>query len=137
MNPLEFSGAIGLRQLEKLPRIFEERRRNAKYFKEKMSEHPFLMTQKEIGMSSWFGFSLIIKQGAPIDRHSLIEKLNCSGFEGRPIVAGNFARNSVLRFFDYDIFGDLGNADHVDQYGLFIGNHHYSINEAIDALCRI
>lgn len=137
LRPLELSGAIGLRQLEKLPHLIRERRRNAEYFQEKMSEHPFLMIQKEIGNSSWFGFSLIIKPGSLIQRPALIDKLISSGFECRPIVAGNFARNSVLRFFDYEISGNLDNADRVDKYGLFIGNHHYPITEAIDVLSRI
>ena len=137
LRPLELSGAIGLRQLEKLPRLVAERRRNAQYFHEKMSKHPYLMIQSEIGSSSWFGFSLVIKPGSAIDRHTLISKLNAAGFECRPIVAGNFARNSVMRYFDYEVFGELGNADYVDSHGLFIGNHHYPIIEAIDKLICI
>jgi len=137
LRPLELSGAIGSQQLLKLPRLVAERRRNAQYFIENMSDHPFLMIQKEIGESSWFGFSLVIKRGAPVKRSYLIERLNNVGFECRPIVAGNFTRNSVLKFFDYDIYGDLGNADHVDKFGLFVGNHHYPIKEAIDALSSI
>ena len=53
-----------------------ERRRNTEYFQEKMSEHPYLMIQKEIGSSSWFGFSLIVKPGSAVDRSTLIGRLN-------------------------------------------------------------
>jgi CDP-6-deoxy-D-xylo-4-hexulose-3-dehydrase len=137
LRPLELSGAIGSQQLKKLPTLVAERRKNAEYFVEKMSNHPVLMIQKEIGKSSWFGFSLIIKRDADIDRNHLIKKLQHVGFECRPIVAGNFARSSVLKFFDYEVFGDLCNADLVDKFGLFVGNHHYPITEAIDALSRI
>ena len=137
LRPLELSGAVGLRQLEKLPRLVAERRRNAEYFQEKMSKHPYLMIQKEIGSSSWFGFSLIVKPGSAVDRSTLIGRLNSAGFECRPIVAGNFARNSVMRYFDYEIFGELVNAEYVDNYGLFIGNHHYPVTEAIDILTCI
>lgn len=137
LRPLELSGAIGLRQLEKLPRLVAARRRNAEYFQEKMSKHPYLMIQKEVGISSWFGFSLVIKPGSDVDRHTLIRRLNNAGFECRPIVAGNFARNTVMRYFDYEVFGELLNSDYVDNYGLFVGNHHYSIAEAIDSLALI
>jgi len=137
LRPLELSGAIGSQQLLKLPNLIAERRQNAEYFVEKMSDHPFLMIQKEIGESSWFGFSLVIKPGTMLERISLIERLNDAGFECRPIVAGNFARNNVLKFFDYDIHGELLNADHIDEFGLFIGNHHYPIREAIDALLSL
>lgn len=137
LRPLELSGAIGSQQLHKLPGLITERRRNAELFVEKMCDHPFLAIQKEIGRSSWFGFSLVLRPGVSMDRASLIKKLNRAGFECRPIVAGNFARNSVLKFFNYDVHGDLVNADHVDKCGLFVGNHHYPIVDAVEALSRI
>ena len=137
LRPLELSGAVGLQQLLKLPNLVAQRRSNAEYFTERMLDHPFLMIQKEIGKSSWFGFSLVIKRGASIERSWLINKLNNAGFECRPIVAGNFARSSVLRFFDYSIYGDLNNADHADRFGLFVGNHHYPIHDAIDTLSAL
>ncbi len=58
VRPLELEGTIGIEQLKKLPRFIEQRRENARYFKEVMKDHPDLVIQKEIGESSWFGFSL-------------------------------------------------------------------------------
>ena len=52
-------------------------------------------------------------------------------------MAGNFANNPVLRYFDYEIYGDLVNASLVDKNGLFVGNHHYPIADAIDALSKL
>ena len=49
-------------------------------------------------------------------------------------MAGNFAKNEVVKYFDSDVYGDLKNAEHIDSHGLFIGNHHYPITEAIAAL---
>ena len=63
-----------------------------------MLNHPFLLIQTEIGLSSWFGFSLIIKPGSLIKRSELLDKLNNAGFECRPIVSGNFAKNSSAIF---------------------------------------
>jgi CDP-6-deoxy-D-xylo-4-hexulose-3-dehydrase len=59
------------------------------------------------------------------------------GFECRPIVAGNFARNKVVEYFDYEIFGSLKNSDHIDKNGLFIGNQNHSLMDAIDVLSVI
>ena len=39
-----------------------------------------------------------------------------------------------MKYFDYEIHGELKNADYIDVNGLFVGNHHYSVEEAIDAL---
>ena len=137
VRPLELSGAIGIEQIKKLPSLITERRLNGKFLQSKLAQHPDLIIQKEIGESSWFGFSLVIKPGSALTRAALIGKLQESGFEVRPIVAGNFAKNEVVRYFDHEIFGDLVNANHIDQFGLFIGNHHYPIKDAIDTLASL
>ncbi|MEM6620226.1 MAG: pyridoxamine 5-phosphate oxidase, partial [Pseudomonadota bacterium] len=70
-------------------------------------------------------------------RADLLARLHDLGFETRPIVSGNFAKNPVLRYFDHEIAGPLDNADWIDRNGLFIGNHHYPMPEAIKALAAL
>ena len=137
LRPLEMSGAIGIEQIAKLPRLIEERRRNGALLQQNLSNHTDLMIQQEIGSSSWFGFSLVIRPVSTMTRTTLMQRLEALGFEYRPIVSGNFARKEVVRYFDHSIFGDLKNADHIDANGLFIGNHHYPIEEAVEALKTI
>lgn len=137
VRPLEIEGALGVEQVKKLPMIIEERRRNGKSFQKVMFDHPDIIIQKEIGESSWFGFSLVIRPKSSMTRKTLLEKLNNLGFECRPIVAGNFAKNQVVKYFDSEIHGVLNNAQHIDKNGLFIGNHHYPIEEAFEALKNI
>ncbi|MBF5038115.1 DegT/DnrJ/EryC1/StrS family aminotransferase [Methylophilus sp. 13] len=134
LRPLELSGAIGLQQLEKLPSLISERRKNAELLKSKLSEHPDILIQKEIGESSWFGFSLVIKSTSKLTRQELISKLVHAGIECRPIVTGNFTKNEVIKYFDSTVSGSLKNAEHIDKNGLFIGNHHYSLLEEIHLL---
>lgn len=136
-RPLEMSGALGIEQVKKLPMIVAERRKNAAVLQDVMGNHPDLLIQREIGKSSWFGFSLVIRPGSSMTREQLLGRLTEIGFESRPIVAGNFAKNEVMKYFDASIHGALSNADHIDRYGLFIGNHHYPIAEAIQALKSI
>lgn len=137
LRPLEMSGAIGIEQIAKLPRLIEERRRNGTLLQKGLSDHPDLLIQQEIGKSSWFGFSLVIRPGSTMTRTTLMHRLETLGFEYRPIVSGNFARKEVVRYFGHSIFGNLKNADHIDAHGLFIGNHHFPIDEAIAALQTI
>ena len=134
VRPLELEGAIGIEQVKKLPMIISERRKNAELFKNILTDHPNLIIQKEVGMSSWFGFSIIVRPNSNLSRKELVSKLNHLGFELRPIVTGNFLKNDVIKFFDYEVHGDLKNAEYLDKNGLFIGNHHYPILEAINAL---
>ena len=134
LRPLEMSGALGLEQIKKLPTLIEGRRGNAKIIQKKLRNHPIFFLQEEIGESSWFGFSLVLRPNNNISRKKLISELNLIGFEVRPIVAGNFARNEVMSLMDHKISGPLKNADHIHDNGLFIGNHHTPMDEAIEAL---
>ena len=90
VRPLEMSGAIGIEQLKKLPNFINQRRKNAEYFIELFSEHPFLQIQKETGSSSWFGFSLILRDESPISRSDLTKILVENRIECRPIVLETF-----------------------------------------------
>ena len=132
LRPLEISGAIGLCQIKKLPYLIEQRRKNGSLFKAEMRDHPVIQIQDEIGDSSWFGFSLVIRPGLKIERSDLLNKLENAGIECRPIVAGNFVRKEVAKYLEHTVFGDLPNADHMDTMGLFIGNHHYPIPDVIE-----
>lgn len=137
VRPLELEGALGLEQLKRLPGMIESRRANGKAFQQAMAAHSDLLVQQETGKSSWFGFSLVIKPGSSLSRKSLVEKLNILGFECRPIVTGNFAKNEVVNYFDYTVYGELKNASHIDKQGLFVGNHGYPMEDAINELSKI
>lgn len=136
-RPLELEGALGVEQVKRLAGMVEERRKNGKLLKDVLGNHPDVIIQREIGESSWFGFSLVIRPGSKLTRKDLAMKLNELGFQCRPIVAGNFAKNEVVKYFDSEVHGTLKNADHIDQNGLFIGNHHYPIPEAFAALAKL
>jgi CDP-6-deoxy-D-xylo-4-hexulose-3-dehydrase len=134
LRPLEMSGAIGLEQLKKLPAMVRVRRENALDIREALGDHPHLQLQLELGKSSWFGFSLVIRPESDWRREDLIPRLRALGFELRPIVAGNFANCEAMKYLHAQVHGVLRNAEHIDQQGLFIGNHHYPMQEAMKAL---
>ncbi|TVZ38657.1 CDP-6-deoxy-D-xylo-4-hexulose-3-dehydrase [Alteromonadaceae bacterium 2753L.S.0a.02] len=135
VRPLEMSGAIGQEQLKKLPSFVELRRENAEFFKNKFSDNSNISIQKEIGKSSWFGFSIILKKDLSMSRAEVIKHLTDNGVEVRPIVSGNFVKNTkVLEYFDYEVHGKLRNAEYLDENGFFVGNHHLRINSEIEYL---
>lgn len=137
VRPMEMSGAIGIEQLKKLPKFIEERRKNAIYFIDKFKNDNRFIIQKEIEQSSWFGFSFIIKENIKISRKDIINKLLSNDIEVRPIVSGNFLKNEVIKYFDYELFEDVNNAELLDKNGFFVGNHHFDIKDKIDYLANI
>ncbi|MCO6361663.1 DegT/DnrJ/EryC1/StrS aminotransferase family protein [Paracoccus sp. 08] len=134
LRPLEMSGAIGQEQLKKLPSLIAGRRENAKKWQAALGDHPVFTIQKEIGDSSWFGFSLIIRNGVDATRSEVLTRLSNLGFETRPIVSGNFTKNPVLQLMDYSIHQSMKNAEILDRNGFFIGNHHYDLTESINVM---
>ncbi|WP_019556953.1 DegT/DnrJ/EryC1/StrS family aminotransferase [Thiomicrorhabdus arctica] len=135
VRPLEMSGAIGIEQLKKLPSFIQNRQDNARLFVNLFKNHPYIQIQKETEKSSWFGFSMILKENAPYTRKELVAKLQDNGVECRPIVTGNFLKNKeVLEFFDYEVAGSLTNAEYIDEYGLFVGNQQVDIKDKITSL---
>lgn len=137
LRPLEISGAVGLEQLKKLPNFINRRRKNAAFFVKKLKNHPRLIIQKEISKSSWFGFSLIIRPNINLDRKKLLNKLKKIGFETRPIVAGNFVKSESYKYLDAIIFKKLNNAQYVSKNGVYIGNSHYDMKDAILKLSKL
>lgn len=131
VRPLEMEGAIGREQLKKLSEFVRIRRQNAEVFVREFADHPEIMIQKELGQSSWFGYSLILRQGSKLSRPDLIRRLTGLGVDCRPIVAGNFVKNPVMKWMDVEAHGSMKNAEWIDKNGLFIGNHHYPIEDKI------
>lgn len=134
LRPLELEGAIGTEQLKKLSSIVSGRRANALKFIDLMQKFPDIQIQKELGESSWFGFSLVLT-GKQIGRRAdLVSALKAQSIAVRPIVAGNFTKNPVLKHLPHVDIGNLKNADQVHDEGLFIGNHHYEMNHEFELL---
>ncbi|WP_297897462.1 DegT/DnrJ/EryC1/StrS family aminotransferase [Methanobrevibacter sp.] len=129
LRPIEIEAAVGREQLKKLSNFIYNRERNGEYFLELFSNQKKIKIQKNIGKNSYFGFSMIFENKEV--RDTVVELFSAENIECRPIVAGNFAKNSVIKYFDYTIYGNLKNSDIVHDCGLFIGNHHFDSTKKI------
>jgi CDP-6-deoxy-D-xylo-4-hexulose-3-dehydrase len=134
LRPLEMSGAIGVQQIKKIDSIISGRRANAQKFHAIMLEYPEIRIQKELGQSSWFGFSLILRESHSGQRSEFLKSLDANSVAVRPIVGGNFTRNPVMKHLPHVTLEPLVNADTVHDDGLFIGNHHYPMKKEFDLL---
>ena len=131
VRPLEMSGAIGIEQLKKLPSFIRNRRENAKFFVQLFKNNPDFIIQSELSESSWFGFSLIIKPNSSLTRKDVVNKLMEAKIDCRPIVAGDFTQNEVMKYFDYEIHDQLKNAKYLHENGFFVGNQQVLIEKEI------
>ena len=134
LRPLEISAAVGLEQLKKHDKFLLNRKNNASHFNSLFENDDRFLTQKQISESSWFGFSIILNK---TDRREILKKLAKNKIEYRPVVSGNFTKNEALKYFDYEIRGELDSADILDKKGFFVGNHHNDIKDQISFLHKI
>lgn len=137
VRPVEMSGVIGVEQLKKLPSFLDYRRKNAELFVSLFENHKDFYIQKNIDNSSWFGFSFILKPESTLDRAEIVKKLEANQIDCRPIVTGDFTKNEVLKHFDYEIFGEMKNAQYLDKKGFFVGNHQVDLTQEIHHLFEV
>jgi CDP-6-deoxy-D-xylo-4-hexulose-3-dehydrase len=143
VRPLEMCAAIGLEQLKKLDAMIDTRRANAAYFVSLFAGDDRFILQRENGRSSWFSFTLILNPAHAIDRARVMSAMREAGIGFRMITGGSFLRHDAARFFDYEIVGDIRNADTAHDHGFFVGNHPRdlkpeltSLREVLDAAAR-
>jgi CDP-6-deoxy-D-xylo-4-hexulose-3-dehydrase len=137
LRPLEISGAIGQIQLRKFPSFLQARRSNAKKFTELLLNSSSYQIQQEVGNSSWFGFSIILKGLLKGKRELLLKVLEENKVDTRPIVAGNFTINPVMEHLKFSTLPNLPNANLIHTEGFFIGNHHFDVTDELDKLYLI
>jgi len=135
LRPLEMSAAIGIKQLDKLQKFILTRRSNANIFRDLFDSMDRVSIQKEIGYSSWFGFSIILDE--VYDRKIILEQLKKNHIETRPIVSGNILKNPMLKYFNYEISGDIINAEKISNHGFFVGNSHHDLTEELNNFKKI
>jgi CDP-6-deoxy-D-xylo-4-hexulose-3-dehydrase len=131
LRPLELAGAIGSEQLSKFPLLLAERRKNALILSEMLANiNTSWRLQKASAGSSYFtfGFINVDKESGSLYRDRLVDILESNGVQTRPIVAGNFTLNPVMKYLSSDITQDLQNADIIHNNGLMIGNHHFDLS---------
>ncbi len=128
LRSTDINAAAGIEQLKKLPRLIKQRRKNASFYQKVFGDSKFIL-QKEIGYSSSFWLTFIIKKNFKINRNYLIKKLKNAGVECRPIVSGNFVKNKVCKYLNFKVFGKLKNADYISKNGFAIGNSHIDLSQ--------
>ena len=132
VRPLEIEAAIGVEQLRKLDRMLAIRRANGARFVEMFGRDDRIIIQRETGESSWFSFTIILKEG--MNRARVMDAMRVAGIEFRMITGGCFLRHEAIRFFDYDTVGDIVNANVAHDLGFFVGNYPRDLTAELASL---
>ncbi len=110
------------------------RRQNAEHFVTIFKNDQRFIIQRENGSSSWFSFTLILNPEMNIDRAHVMDTLRAADVEFRMITGGCFPHHAAVKFFEYDIVGNIDNAKTAHEQGFFVGNHPRDITAELDHL---
>ena len=53
------------------------------------------------------------------------------------ITGGNILRHDVIKHYDLEIVGNVGNADIAHDHGFFVGNHPLDLKPQIERLWEV
>lgn len=137
LRPQEINAAVGLVQLAKLPAMTETRRRNMAFFQEIFGQDERFLIQRENGKSSSFSFTIILDAARRPDRAGVIAALSEAGIVVRIITGGCFPRHDAIKHFDFELVGEMTNANLAHDHGFFVGNHPFDLSERIEGLYRV
>jgi len=137
MRNQEFNAVLGLSQMERLDYNIECRKENLEIWLDTLDSSKFFVNYIREGNSN-FALPLILIKKDFENFQKICKLLEEEGVEYRVGTAGggNQARQPYLEKYDFKICDNLDNANHVHDYGLYVGNHPELKKEQIINLCR-
>jgi CDP-6-deoxy-D-xylo-4-hexulose-3-dehydrase len=120
----DIQAALGLKQLEKIEKFCDIRRRNFNILFQELEKYEkfFILPQwHEKSEVCWFAFPITIRQGAPFKRGELLRWLSKNMIDYRLLFAGNILKQPAYKNIDCRIVGELKNTDYIMYNTFFVG----------------
>lgn len=124
LKTTDIQAAIGIAQLQKLPRFLELRRKNFQILYDNLQDVRdfFILPEAtEHSTPSWFGFPLAVKNDAPFSRNDLIRYLDSQKIDTRLLFGGNLTRQPAFQKINCRKIGSLKNSDFVMNQVFWLG----------------
>ena len=135
LKATDLQAAVGLAQLKRLPKFIEARRHNFSLLYDGLKDLQdfFILPEATAGSDpSWFGFPLIIRDGASFHRTEIIDFLESRKIATRLFFGGNLLRQPAYSDVPHRIVGDLRNSDYVMEAAFWIGLYPGLVRPMID-----
>ncbi len=141
LKATDMQAAIGVVQLDKLPKFMEARRKNfSLLYNHLKSYEDFFILPKWLKNTnpSWFGFPVLIKEDAPFTRNEIVEYLEGNKIATRMLFGGNLTRQPAYKNAKYRVGVDLKNTDLVMNnlfwLGVYPGLSHSMLSYIMEAM---
>ena len=131
----DLQAAVGVAQLARLDDFVQARRRNWAFFRQALADLEDVLVLPEAtpgAEPSWFGFMMVVREGAPFTRDELVRHLESRKIQTRMLFAGNLVRQPALteltraaraegRPPPYRVAGELTETDAVMARATWVG----------------
>ncbi|ANN78318.1 lipopolysaccharide biosynthesis protein RfbH [Bordetella flabilis] len=120
----DMQAACALAQLDRLDDFIAARKANFDYLKERLRSCEEFLQLPEATLHSepsWFGFPIVLKESAEVERVDLLDYLNQRNIGTRLLFAGNLTRQPYMIGRNYRISGELTNTDIVMNQTFWLG----------------
>lgn len=131
VRPTEFTGAIGVHQLDKVNINIKIRRENFYIYQTLFLNHPLFRIQKENGFSSSFSFVFIFRREHKNLRKKFFKLLHKNKIQFRLVTGGSFIKHPAKKFFKYKVYKNLKNSNYLHDYGFFLGNSNKKLKDKL------
>lgn len=125
LRPTEIAGSFGLQQLKKIDANIKARRANSDYWLSKLKQFKdvFILPETTKGANHvWFGFPITVQPDAPFTKNEIVNHMENSGVETRPLMSGNMVEHPSAKLYKHKTHNKLPNARLVNKNGFFFGN---------------
>lgn len=131
----EVCAVLGLSQLKKLDTNIEIRRKNFKYWWNRIYKSVDYFTPEYQQENSSFCFPIIAKNAEHIQ--TLKEECKNYGIEYRPIISGNILMHPAFKKYSLCTDKENHNVDILHRNGMYVGNSQFVDEKKIDRLISI
>lgn len=127
----DLQAVIGIEQLKKVDSMIEQRNKNFKIFKEKLSPHTWFPKEEEGSFTASFCIPVIANSEE--EKNEIVKILIENNVECRPLICGSMGTQP----FYVKKYGrlELPNVSKVDKCGMYIPNHPQLTEEEINRMC--
>ena len=137
LRPSEINASIGIEQLKKLNKMIKIRRENLKIFESFFRNDDRFIIPKTDYISSSFSFPLIMRDNTKGQREKLFKRLKSENIEYRLVAGGNFLSQPQKKYYDYEIFSKIKNAERIHNDGFCVGNSSKDLSKEIKFLYNV
>lgn len=136
LRPTEITGFLGNYQLQFLGKTIQTRETNYRKISEAIQKNKDFLTLKSDHLETVSTFAIPIICQTPELREHYIEKLESSGIETRPLIAGNMQKQPFYGNYVSEVF-DTPNTDLLHSNGLYCGNYPELTDDDVDFIISV